>query len=276
MKQADEQTNTYVLGSSERELARLEKQASFFADATRDVLTRAGLTEGMRVLDLGCGVGDVSLIAADLVGPTGSVLGIDVSADALAVAERRASAMGKQHVRFETSAIETFSGFADYDAVIGRFILVHMPDPAGVLSHVASNLKNDAILAMIEMDMSTAGALPPLPLLQQTLERIMDVYRRSGRQMDMGSHLFAAFRKAGLDPQLSGFTRIAAGSEIPGIGFVVESVRSLMPFMEKLAIATPADIDIDTLGQRLAEQAAGGEHCVFFPRLIGAWAAKGR
>src|SRR5690554_3222064 len=67
----------YVLGHSEQELARLEKQGELFGAETRQVLVRAGLAPGMRVLDVGCGAGDVSLIAAELVGPAGTVIGID-------------------------------------------------------------------------------------------------------------------------------------------------------------------------------------------------------
>src|SRR5688572_24966472 len=73
----------YVLGHSDQELARLERQAEIFSVESRDWLRRAGLKTGMRVLDVGCGVGDVSIIAAEMVGSTGSVTGIDKAAIAL-------------------------------------------------------------------------------------------------------------------------------------------------------------------------------------------------
>ena len=63
----------YVLGHSERELKRLEAQAGFYEEATRDALLKAGIAPGMRVLDLGTGVGDVALIAAEIVGTKGAV-----------------------------------------------------------------------------------------------------------------------------------------------------------------------------------------------------------
>jgi SAM-dependent methyltransferase len=59
------------------ELARLEAQGAAMAPATRMIFTEAGIRPGMRVLDLGCGAGDVAFLAAELVGPGGSVLGID-------------------------------------------------------------------------------------------------------------------------------------------------------------------------------------------------------
>ena len=62
----------YSLGHSESELARLQKQAEFYAEFTRNVLLKAGLRRGMRVLDVGCGAGDVSIEAARIVGDTGA------------------------------------------------------------------------------------------------------------------------------------------------------------------------------------------------------------
>src|SRR5690606_4206862 len=85
----------YALGYSEHEFRRLEMQSRIIGDLTEDVLQRAGIRKGMRVLDLGCGVGDVSLLAAWLVGPSGFVLGVDRSADALAAARRRAREAGQ-------------------------------------------------------------------------------------------------------------------------------------------------------------------------------------
>ena len=79
----------YVLGYSEQEQKRLLKQASILRGWTERFFRAGGLAPGMRVLDLGCGMGDVSLLAADLVGPSGSVLGVDRDAAALDRARAR-------------------------------------------------------------------------------------------------------------------------------------------------------------------------------------------
>ncbi|HSI41113.1 MAG TPA: methyltransferase domain-containing protein [Xanthobacteraceae bacterium] len=272
---ASESSSDYVLGHSERELARLERQAGFFADATREVLVRAGLAPGMRVLDVGCGVGDVSAIAADLVGPTGSVVGIDISQEALAIAQLRMKAAGKGWVSFSAATMESFAGYDGFDAVVGRFILIHVGDPAAFLRDLVGRLRPGATLAFAEMDLSTAASVPPLPLLSENIGRIVEVYRRTGRQADMGSGLFAAFRAAGLDPRLIGLTRIGGAGDPAAVEFVVESVRSLLPAMEMLGIAGRAAVDVDTLAQRLAAEAAGVDPCIFYPRLVGAFATVG-
>ena len=81
--------NRYVLGESETEHSRLRDQSVVFDPPTIQLLTEAGLTEGMSVLDIGTGAGDVAVIAADLVGPSGHVLAVDRSPEALGGARRR-------------------------------------------------------------------------------------------------------------------------------------------------------------------------------------------
>lgn len=268
----DETRTSYVLGHSNRELERLHRQAVLFADLTRDILVRAGLKSGMRVLDIGCGVGDVSLIAAELVSSGGAVTGIDPSPQALAVAGERLAALGKPWVRFSPGTLEELEDASSFDAVIGRFILVHLANPAEALSRLRGRLRPGAIVCFIEFDLSTAVSYPPLPLLQQCIGWVGEVYRRMGRQPDMGVGLFDAFRAAGLKPDMIGLTRIAASDEQAGIDFLVESVRSLLPAMEKLGIAGSDLVNIDSLRERLLQESASGNHCVFYPRLVGAWA----
>ena len=265
----------YVLGHSDRELLRLEQQAAFFSDATSDVLTRCGLARGQKVLDLGCGVGDVSSIAAELVGETGRVVGIDISPDAIALASARLKALGKAQASFKVSSIEAYDGYAGFDAVIGRFILVHNAEPRDLIRPLLAKLRPGAIVSFIEMDMSSAAAVPPLPLLGRCVGWIVEAYRRAGRNGDTGSSLYAIFRDCGLEPKLAGYTRIAGSGELAGIGFVVESLRSLTPLIVKLGVATAEEIGIETLGQRLLAEAGDGGHCVFYPRLVGAWATVG-
>jgi ubiquinone/menaquinone biosynthesis C-methylase UbiE len=71
----------YVLGHNDREQLRLIRQARILAPFTDSFLRAAGIASGMRVLDIGCGMGDVTMLAAQLVGPTGSVVSVDQEAD---------------------------------------------------------------------------------------------------------------------------------------------------------------------------------------------------
>ena len=131
-KYSDEPTlgaSTYTLGHSDAEVQRLLLQARIYDDHTEHALRVAGLRPGMRVLDVGCGPGDVSIVASRLVGPTGTVLGVDAAADIIDFARIRAARLAATNIRFEQTSIEDIHMDEPVDAVIGRFILMHLPDP---------------------------------------------------------------------------------------------------------------------------------------------------
>src|ERR1700731_5385526 len=107
-----EQTNmpdvAYILGHSPAEIGRLIFQAGVLKPITERLLREAGVAPGMRVLDLGCGTGDVALLAAELVGPNGAVVGIDRNGDALSAACSRARGAGYANIEFREGAAEDF------------------------------------------------------------------------------------------------------------------------------------------------------------------------
>lgn len=262
----------YVLGHSERELERLHRQGAVYYDMTRDILVRAGLKKGMRVLDIGCGAGDVSMIAADIVSEEGFVHGIDPAAEALETARRRLAAQGKSWAHFSLGTLEALEDGSQFDAIIGRFVMMHIENPNEALSTLRQRMRPGALISFIEFDLSTAAVYPPLMLAQQCFGWVCEVYRRMGRQIEFGVTLFSAFRAAGLTPQMAGLTRITTANDEAGIDFLVESVRSLLPVIMKLGIATEETVSINTLHQRLLREAHSGEHCAFYPSLVGAWA----
>jgi len=261
-----------VVGQPESELTRLERQAGVFADLTRDVLRRAGITEGMTVLDLGCGVGDVTMIASGLVGSGGQVVGVDISPAAVNIARARAEATDVVNAEFRVATIEGFAGYGACDAVVGRFIMTHLPDPAKTLRRITGQLKKGAIVAFCELDLSTARSVPAAPLLANTLERIAEGHRRAGADPDPGTRLFRTLRDAKLRAQMAGYTRIGDRTDLAGFEFLTEQVKAVLPTLIKLGIATSEDIGIATLRDRLVAEAETVDACVFYPRFIGAWA----
>lgn len=268
----DDQSNQYVLGHSEQELARLERQGEIFGVETRDVLRHAGLRPGTRVLDVGCGAGDVSMIAAEMVGETGRVLGIDNAPDALSAGTDRAKRAGYHWLKFEEGDLYEFDTNDRFDAVVGRFILMHIPDPIDAVRRLRGFLTDSAIVAFIEMDIEQAGAVPEIPLLSRCIGWITATYREVGVEPNMGSQLYATFRAADLTPRLTGSTRIESGPDSVAYQFAAQTLSSLMPAMEKFGIATADEVDVATFADRLRDAAIAGDHCMLMPRLIGAWA----
>src|SRR5207302_3025409 len=113
---------------------------------TREAFTRAGLSSGMRLLDIGCGVGEVARIASDVVG-NGRVVALDVDAKAVEFARGRLSG---RNIEFIQSTVEDYKSGEPFDAAVGRFILMHLKDPLMALRHVSSQVRPGGILCFIE------------------------------------------------------------------------------------------------------------------------------
>jgi ubiquinone/menaquinone biosynthesis C-methylase UbiE len=112
------------------------------------------MSPGMRVLDLGCGAGDVSMLAAELVGPSGSVVGIDRDPDVIALASRRARTAGLEQVIFRDVPLNDFSDLHFFDCVVGRYVLVHQADPIAFLHTAARLVRPGGVIAFHEVDLS--------------------------------------------------------------------------------------------------------------------------
>jgi ubiquinone/menaquinone biosynthesis C-methylase UbiE len=265
--------HAYALGYSDREFRCLAMQGAFLGDLTEDVLRRAGIAGGMRVLDLGCGVGDVSLLAGKLVGPSGFVLGVDRSVEALETAERRATkALCCQWVRFGTAELGAWVPDGPFDAIVGRLILMYLPDPASTLRRLSACLRPGGIVAFQEMTMPLFRTIPPVPLLGRCSRWITDAIERSGFETDMGDKLFATFIAAGLPaPQMVVLGRAEGGPHSVVYDYIAETLRSLLPVLERAGIVAPVEVGIDTLADRLRDEALGHEAWVMPPPFIGAW-----
>lgn len=262
----------YVLGHSAAELRRLIEQAAFFGDLTADIFRRAGLAPGMSVLDIGCGVGDVAFLAASLVGPMGRVTGIDRAPEAVAVAKERAAQADADNVTFDVADAATYHPVERFDAVVGRLVLAYQPDPGAVLRHLASLLREGGVLAFHETDLSTASTRPNVPLFKHVVDLVIETYRRANLEADMGSRLYPAFREAGLPaPRMFAASPVESGTGSAAYAALARVVSSAAPIMERLGVATVAELELETLESRLRDEITRADAVVFMPRFVGAW-----
>jgi ubiquinone/menaquinone biosynthesis C-methylase UbiE len=228
----------------------------------------------MRVLDVGCGVGDVSLLAAELVGPTGAVLGVDRSPEAIETATRRVARAGRSGVvSFTAADLDTYRPETGFDAVIGRLILMYLPDPADALRRFAACLAPGGLIVFQEIAIAQARSLPEGPLFRRSVCWITKTFARSGFEIDMGGKLYRTFLAAGLPaPQMIAGARVEGGADAFAYDYVAATVRSLLPAAERVGAATAAEVEIGTLADRLRAEALRSSACIMLPPLIGAWA----
>ena len=163
----------YVLGQSAHEYERLMLQARILRPYTEKFFRAAELAPGMRVLDVGSGMGDVVLPAADIVGPGGRVFGIDHDAAALGNARRRADEQGRSSwVEFQASNLDEFTTMEQFDALVGRYVLLYQPEASSTLRSLLRCVKPGGIIVFHEFDFPDPHPSyppPPVPALRSGL-----------------------------------------------------------------------------------------------------------
>ena len=267
-------TDIYVLGQAPEAIQRLLNQGRLLTPFTRRVFEDAGVTAGMSVLDLGCGPGDVSLLVAEMVGASGRVLGVDMNPAALRLAEARAREAGLAHVSFQACDIRELAPDQEFDAIVGRLILMYLPERAAILHRLAQRLRPGGILAFQEYDLFADPSLfyPPSPLWQQTANWIIQAFERAGAELQMGLKLYGGFLEAGLpEPQLRYETILAGGPESPVYEFVAEVVRALLPMIVQFGIATAEEVGIETLMGRLRNEIVSSQGVARTPAIVSGW-----
>ncbi len=264
----------YVLGHAQREMARLEGQARTIAPITRRFFEAAGIGRGMRVLDVGSGAGDVAFLAADLVGPSGTVIGADRSRAALETARRRASTLGPTHVSFVEGDPASLAFDAPFDAVVGRYVLEFQPDPAAMLRRVARHVRPGGIVVFHELDCGAAASHPPAPTHDRVWKWWMELLPRTGADPRMGLHLYHAFVRAGLSaPELRQESIVVGGAHAAEYLRVniADLIGSVVDDMERHGIATAAEIDYPTLADRMIAEVIANDSLIIARAEVGAW-----
>jgi ubiquinone/menaquinone biosynthesis C-methylase UbiE len=269
-------SDSYALGRSTAETRRLIRQAQIYGPITRRFLVSAGIGTGMKVLDVGSGAGDVALLLADLVGPRGEVVGVEMNPDILETAQTRVNAVGWKNVTFLDGDVTSIVLEDDFDAVVGRWILMYLPDPAAVLRGLLGRVRSGGIIAFQENDFTyPPTTFPPAPLHQQVMRWTTPPSGSRGPEQQMGSKLHQTYLDAGLpDPQLRLDAPVGGGENWPGYAYVADTVRSLLPMLEQMGLVSAEDVDVETLADRLRAEALGQRGVQMLPIVIGAWARK--
>jgi ubiquinone/menaquinone biosynthesis C-methylase UbiE len=193
------------------------------------------------VLDVGSGIGDVSLLLCSLVGPTGEVVGVERDASSIARARARTEAAGFDNVSFLESDVTDVRAAGSFDAVVGRFILMYLPDPARTLRSLARLLRPHGAVAFLEPSWAAVrGLAAHLPLYTAFTAAIIDSFRACGD---------AEFTQA-----------------------LCDILQSLEPRARQKGVSFEALGDLRTFGARLhAEIQSSGDPISWLGGNVGAW-----
>jgi ubiquinone/menaquinone biosynthesis C-methylase UbiE len=248
--------------------------ADIRGDVTERLLVDAGVGAGMRVIDIGCGRGDVSFLIARLVGERGEVLGVDRDPRPLAVARERVSELGLSRVAFAESDFGALSPeHGQFDCAVGRRVLMYQTDPVEALRRLAEALRPGALVVFQEHDSSMVPASRmPLPLHERAHWWMWRTVEREGGNIHMGFDLASVLEQAGLVVER---VRAEAIVQTPNVHHAIGPIiRAMLPRIVQHGVASEEEIDVDTLDQRLVEERRKANATYIGDMIFGAWARK--
>jgi SAM-dependent methyltransferase len=268
---ASDPTSHYSLGSTDAEHERLIWQASRLAPLTERLFREAGIGPGQRVLDLGSGVGDVAMLVAGLVGPSGEVVGLERDTRSIARARARVAEAGLRNVSFTEADVNQIANDKPFDAAVGRFILEFLPDPLAALRSVSRSVRPGGVLAFHEPCYAPFLLRSAhLPLWSASVSLIHQTLVRSGANTEIGLDLHRIFLEAGL-PGPAMRMEILLGSDADFTSWTHDLLCSLRPQIQQHNLSLEPLGDFATLRERLQAEVAASKTVVPFVALVGVW-----
>jgi 2-polyprenyl-3-methyl-5-hydroxy-6-metoxy-1,4-benzoquinol methylase len=261
----------YVLGNTEAEHERLARQASRFDPLTERFFREAGIGPGQRVLDLGSGAGDVSMQVSRLVGPSGEVVGVERNADSIAWARERTAKAGLRNVTFVQSDVADIENERPFDALVGRWILMFVPDPVTVLRTAAKLVRSGGAVAFQEPSwVAILQKLSGLPRCTATAMLLHATIVRSGANPELGFALRGLFQKAGL-PTPTTHMDTPVGNDTEFASWLVDTLQSVRVHISPDDPALTALGDFDSLRDEIVAEIASSNLAPAWLSLVGAW-----
>ncbi|HEY4454883.1 MAG TPA: methyltransferase domain-containing protein [Pseudonocardiaceae bacterium] len=265
-------TDSYVMGRNSAETRRLQMQADLLAPHSAHLFRLAGISPGMRVLDVGCGAGDVSMLLADLVGPTGSVIGVDIDPVVLDLARTRAGEAGLSTVSFVQADLAELQLDEPVDALVGRLILMHLREPAATVRTLSRLVRPGGVVSFQDYITSRTRAVPATPLVTKTARWVVEAIRAGGASPDVGEQIASILSDAGLAVLSAASVGAAGGADSVVPEFFAATARSVLPMALAHGLVAETDVDIDRLAEQIARELKEASALGWPPELVAAWA----
>jgi precorrin-6B methylase 2 len=267
-------TGGYTLGNTDAEHERLARQAALFNPITERLFRAAGIGPGQRVLDLGSGAGDVAMLVAKLVGPAGEVVGFERHDGSIARARERCAQAGLQNVTFRQGDVAEVAGERPFDAAVGRWILMFVPDPIGVVRAASGLVRPGGAVAFHEVSWeSFLSRTEPLHLTGAAVRLMRAAFLATGADIEMGYALRAIFKGAGLPlPVIHMETLLGAEAEFSR--WLTDTLKSVLPHIDPANPLLETVGDFATLAPRMLDEMQRDDAVIAWISMIGAWCVK--
>jgi predicted O-methyltransferase YrrM len=257
----------YVLRGGDQGAERLRLLASVKWPTTKTLLNRVGLGPGMRCLDVGCGIGAVTLQMAGVVGPTGLAVGVDRDERCLELARLDARRLGL-NAAFRAGSATDFQERSAYDLVFGRFVLTHLPEPAKALEGMVQAARPSGVVVVEDIQFSGHFSHPACSAFDRYVYLYQEVVRRKGGDPNIGPRLPEMLLDAGLaDVDLEVIQptyRLGPGKQIAAV--TMEHIREAV-----VAAGLASDEESNALVADLDAFAGNPRTVMSLPRIFQVW-----
>jgi ubiquinone/menaquinone biosynthesis C-methylase UbiE len=263
-----DQVRRYILDGSDEDLRRLLSLSESFAEHARRALRRVGVGPGWTVIDCGCGpIGGLAVLA-EMVGPSGRVVGVDFSESSIRRARSVVAALELENVDLVVGDIHDLDAAAlrgPFDLAFTRAFLMHQAEPVRTLGQIAGLLRPGGwIVAHEPLASPPPRSLPQLSDLATYWGLVHEVMEWAGVPRGTVEGLPRSAREAGLEiAEADGFF----ATQDPQLGFEIYA-STLTVAKERAVKAGIAAETIDDLVARLRAAKTGGYEWVTSPFLL--------
>jgi hypothetical protein len=162
-----------------------------------------------------------------------------------------------------------------FHAIIGRFVLMYQEDPATSLRKMMRYLCEGGLVAFQELDSTACRSWPRVPVFDEAARWLAEGLRSSGARPELGLEMHSLFVDCGLPaPRMRTDTLVSGEENSPVFKLLAEALRSLAPTLEKLNIASAAQVQIDSLADRMRQEVVAKRGVAISYGLVGAWTRK--
>jgi SAM-dependent methyltransferase len=263
--------NSYVIRGGIDGRERLKLLSRIMHPSTAELFDRAGISPGIKCLEIGCGSGDMSLELARRVGAGGQVLGVDIDLTKIELARREAAQLQVDNVEFRVLDIRESDLTAAFDPVYARFVLTHLSDPERVVGLIHNLLKPGGLIVLVDIDFSGHFVYPESSAFNRYHELYCAAVQKRGGDPNIGPRLPLLLRQNGFaDIQVSVTQPMGLEGEVKVITpLTLENIADAL-IQEELS--TPEEIS--QLVRELYEYTANPDTLAGTPRVFQTWARR--